>query len=169
MRSVPMSVSEGCELQQRMLQHFNLVPRSMSSSETVKGYKLKRLPRKTEQALEASDLFLILMDDPIVHDIHTPADAVAEIKYRMGFSWLTWMIARYFITELVKWLWAEYHQSTGSVHSQEPAQGTPQERISNAHPQCHSECTQCAASQGTESLDQVNSELRCCAQDHQAR
>lgn len=110
MRSQPMTVAEGCALQQRMLEHFNLMPPKMSSSETLKGFKVRRLPRKTEQALEASDIFLQLMDDPIIHDIHKCDDAITEIRYSMGFSWLAWMFVRYFITELIKWLWVEYHK-----------------------------------------------------------
>lgn len=117
MRSQPLSVREGCDLQQRMLEHFNLTPPKMSSSETLKGFKVRRLPRKTEQALEASDIFLQLMDEPTVHDIYRVEDAVNEIRYSMGFSWLAWMFAKYFITELIKWLWEEYHRESTPIPS----------------------------------------------------
>ena len=110
MRSQPMTVAEGCALQQRMLEHFNLLPPRMSASETLKA---KRLPRKTEQALEASDIFLQLMDDPFTHGIQSADDAINEIRYSMGFSWLAWVFARYFLTELIKWLWVEYHKESG--------------------------------------------------------
>lgn len=122
MRSQPMTVAEGCDLQQRMLEHFNLLPPKMSSSETLKASKVKRLPRKTEQALEASDIFLQLMDDPFTHGIQSADDAINEIRYSMGFSWLAWMFARYFITELIKWLWAEYHREASTP---QPAQDLP--------------------------------------------
>lgn len=117
MRSHPLTVREGCALQQRMLEHFNLTPPKMSSSETLKGFKVRRLPRKTEQALEASEVLFALLDDPIAHDIQSANDAVNEIRYSMGFSWLAWMFARYFITELIKWLWEEYHRESTPIPS----------------------------------------------------
>ena len=138
MRSQPLSVREGCDLQQRMLEHFNLTPPKMSSSETLKGFKVRRLPRKTEQALEASDIFLQLMDDPFTHGIQSANDAVNEIRYSMGFSWLAWMFARYFITELIKWLWVEYHREASTFP---PAQGSSVGCTQECRLHCPEQCT----------------------------
>ena len=110
MRANPMTVAEGCDLQRRMLEQFNLLPPSMSSSEALKPAKARRLSHRAVQALEASDVFLALMDDPYTHGIANVTDAINEIKYSMGFSWLAWFIARQFLTALIRWLWEEYHK-----------------------------------------------------------
>lgn len=101
------SIQNQCEIQERMLNHFGIMPPKMSYGMVVKA---KRLPRKTELALTVSDIFFNLSDDFEVHDIHKCDDAITEIRYSMGFSWLAWMFVRYFITELIKWLWVEYHK-----------------------------------------------------------
>lgn len=111
-RTIPMSVREQCELQYRMLEHFQL-PGVYSSghwSSQMSAGNRNRLPRKTALALEISDVFFMAMDDPFSHDIHSPKQAIEYIRYEMGYSWLAWMFARYFITALIKWLWAEYHK-----------------------------------------------------------
>ena len=110
MRTNPMTVAEGCDLQRRMLEHFSLLPPSMSSSEALKPAKARRLSRRAVQALEASDIFLQLADDWHVHNIRNVNDAISEIRYSMGFSWLAWLIARQFLTALIRWLWEEYHK-----------------------------------------------------------
>ena len=129
------SIQNQCEIQERMLNHFGIMPPKMSYGMVVKA---KRLPKKTELALTVSDIFFNLSDDFEVHGIQSANDAVNEIRYSMGFSWLAWMFARYFITELIKWLWVEYHREANTpLPAQDSSVGCTQE--SRLH--CPEQCT----------------------------
>ena len=138
------SIQNQCEIQERMLNHFGIMPPKMSYGMVVKA---KRLPRKTELALTVSDIFFNLSDDFEVHGIQSADDAINEIRYSMGFSWLAWMFARYFITELIKWLWAEYHKEPISEQS-----SIPTGSCTSSHSCCTKMCQK--------SDEDLNSELR---------
>ena len=109
MRFIPMSVSEQCDLEMRMLERFELLtPEWKTAPANASIRYTKQLPKRAAQALTISQSFFRLAELP-----DAPVDAremELAIRYEMGYSWLAWFFFRNFAWPIVKWLWAEYHK-----------------------------------------------------------
>jgi hypothetical protein len=116
-----MSVSEQCDLEERMLEHFGYCTYVMEDEyatdpvfnmQVKTGRKVRRktlwYQDKTNKALSISQTFFRLAELP-----DAPVDAKEmelAIRYEMGYGWLAWFFFRNFAWPIVKWLWNEYHK-----------------------------------------------------------
>jgi len=109
MRFTPMSISEQCDLERKMLEHFKLLPdewKTAPANRTI--LSTKQLPKRAAQALTISQAFFRLAELP-----DAPVDAremELAIRYEMGYGWLGWLLFKHFAWPIIKWLWNEYHK-----------------------------------------------------------
>jgi len=112
MRFTPMSVSEQCDLERKMLDEFKLLdghwkntPRHVHLSQVRHA---KQLPKRAAQALTISQAFFRLAELP-----DAPVDAremELAIRYELSYTWLGWLLFKHFAWPIIKWLWNEYHK-----------------------------------------------------------
>jgi len=107
MRYTPMHIAEQCELEDRMLIHFELLPQEWRGikSPSLKRYS-KHFPKQAYSAISISQAFFA------VTETDGPIDAeemVLAIRYRLGYGWWAWLLIRSFAVPIIKWLWNQYH------------------------------------------------------------
>lgn len=112
MRFIPMSVSEQCDLERRMLERFELLPaewRTATNATTAPHLRrTKQLPKKAKDALTISQTFFRIAELP-----DAPVDAremELAIRYELSYGWFAWFFVRNFAWPIIKWLWNEYHK-----------------------------------------------------------
>ena len=109
MRFIPMTVSEQCDLERRMLEHFELLPQEWQTAPANRTIRhTKHLPKRAAQALDISQAFFRIADrDDAPFDVK---EMELAVRYEMGYGWLLWFFFRNFAWPLILWLWQEYHK-----------------------------------------------------------
>ncbi len=114
MRFIPMSVSEQCELEERMLEHFgyrgDTNVYSLTKDGTIRTVKVKKIlnEKKAGQALTISLAFFHIAELP-----DAPVDAremELAIRYELSYTWLGWLLFKHFARPIIRFLWNEYHK-----------------------------------------------------------
>lgn len=116
MRFIPMSLNEQCDLEQRMLQHFQLLPDEWKDAASVTStrnlHRTKQFPKRARQALDISQAFFSLAIDEHWMPIDREEMTLA-IRYKLGYGWLAWLLFRTFAVPIIRWLWNEWHKPAG--------------------------------------------------------
>jgi hypothetical protein len=108
-----MSVSEQCDLERDMLEHFGLAHTETTNVynkgqyQTYKHWKI-RDDKRAQQAISISQAFFRIAELP-----DAPVDAremELAIRYEMGYGFWAWFFFKNFAIPIIKWLWAEYHK-----------------------------------------------------------
>jgi hypothetical protein len=108
MRFIPMSVSEQCDLERKMLERFELLPpewRTAPANRTI--LSTKQLPKRAAQALTISQAFFRIAELP-----DAPVDAKEmelAIRYQLGFGFWAWFFFKNFAIPIIQYLWKRYH------------------------------------------------------------
>jgi hypothetical protein len=113
MRFTPMSVSEQCNLEREMLEHFGLAHTETTNVynkgqyQTYKHWKI-RDDKRARQAISISQAFFRIAELP-----DAPVDAKEmelAIRYEMGYGWWAWFFFRNFAWPIIQYLWKRYHK-----------------------------------------------------------
>jgi len=103
-----MSVSEQCDLEREMLEHFELLPPEWKTAPANRTIRYtKHLPKRAVQALSISQAFFRLAELP-----DAPVDAKEmelAIRYELSYTWLGWFFFRNFAWPIIQYLWKRYH------------------------------------------------------------
>lgn len=98
----------------KMLAEHNLPCGNISMASAVRPRNRKRLAHKTQRALEISDHFFDIVNEPPIDEAN-PAnrymsleDTIVEVRYRMGTGTMTWLLIRWFVVPIIEWLWRYY-------------------------------------------------------------
>jgi len=108
MRFIPMSVSEQCDLERRMLERFELLPAEWRTATAPHLRRTKQLPKKAKDALTISQTFFRIAELP-----DAPVDAremELAIRYQLGYGFWAWFLFKHFAWPIIKFLWLEYHK-----------------------------------------------------------
>ena len=116
MRLDPLTLNEQVALTKDLLTEFGYAEEILQSSTSRDGKRTERKQwhihdkRNADRSMKIAEAFIEIVND----ENNQPAtldDAINDVRYKMGYGWLAWLLVRNFAIPVIKWLWNRYHNS----------------------------------------------------------